>query len=409
MDEEENEELKEELDDSKTEFEKQEEQRSFAIHAVVSFVAALCVVLIAVCSFIVLVKTKKDPKQVEGKKLVTAVRVEPIRARSHEVSIETQGVVSSLREVMLAAEVGGRVTTKSDQLVAGEMVKEGEVLIEIESSDYKAAEARANSALADAELALEQEQAMAEQAVIDWKKLGRGEPTDLVLRVPQLKAAEARVKSAEAEQLRAKRDVERTIIRAPFDARIRRVQVEVGAVLGPGTVIAELYSTQQLEVRLPFSLLDYGFLVEGSNIQLTATVGGEEKTWPAVLDRVDGEVQRTTLSAYGLAKLDHKSKDLPPVGLFVEAKVPGKTLDGVVVLPRSAVRGSNDVWVVQKGEEGHELVKRQIDILRTSRDEVVARGDFEPNDQLVLTRLAAPMNGMKVEPIQEEEETPETP
>lgn len=374
----------------------EELQRVTAIHAVKSFLLALIILVVASVLLIVLVLTKKDPETKELTELVTSVRVQPIVAAEHQVRIETQGAVRSLREVTLSAEVRGRVVTKAADLVAGGTVRKGQVLVELEAADYKAAEARAKSAVAEAKLALEQELAMAEQAASDWRKLGRGEASDLVLRKPQLAAAEARLESAEAELLRAQRDVERTAIRAPFDARVRATMVEVGAVLAPGTPVAELYSPEELEVRLPFSLLDYGFLKQGgdSPFLLTATVGGEVRSWPAVLDRIDGEVQRSTLSAFGIARIKPDARgQLPPVGLFVEAEVPGQRLEDVVVLPRAAVRGRDEVWVAQEGR----LAKREVSILRTTAEELVVRGEFEAGDQLVLTRLAAPMAGMKVE------------
>lgn len=411
--------VEQDMKENQPNVERQESQRVMAIHAVTSFVVALAILLIAAVIFIVLVVTKKEPEKRTDVSSDAVVRVQPIVLSSHRVSIDTQGVVRSMNEVRLATEVGGRVTSKSPRLVEGDEVlalkgdasdEDAIPLIVIAPEDYVAALERAKSALAEAELASEQEMAMAEQAAIDWQKLGRGEPTDLALRVPQIKAARARVNSARAEMERARRDVERTRIYAPFDALVRQVHVEVGAVLAPGAIIAELYSPKQLEVRLPFTLLDYGYLSDGEDvkIQLTATVGGEPKSWSATMDRVDGEVQRSTLSAYGLARLDANNKDLPPVGLFVEAVVPGKELKDVVVLPRSAVRGSNEVWVAQKNkaakrnEATHRLAKRTITILRASRDEVVARGNFEPGDELVLTRLAVPVSGNPVDVIRED-------
>ena len=150
-------------------------------------------------------------------------------------------------------------------------------------------------------------------------------------------------------------------------------------------------------------MLDYGFLREGDKVQveLSAMVGGERMTWPAVLDRLDGEVQRSTLSAYGLATIrPNAAGELPPVGLFVEASIPGKQLEEVASLPRSAVRGGNEVWVVEDGR----LAKRTITILRSTAEELVVRGDFKTGDQLVLTRLAAPMTGMNVQVMAEDTE-----
>jgi len=370
-----------------------------------SFVLALIILLVAIALAILLVLTKKDPDKKAEIELITSVRVQRVMPGSHQVQIETQGVVRSMQEVQLSAEVRGKVKTKPEGFVAGAVVEKDQLLLELDATDYNAAEARAASAVADAEVAYSQELAMSAQAAIDWKKLGRGEPSALVLREPQLKAATARLDSAKAELLRAQEDVKRTSIRAPFDARVRRVSAEVGAVLAPGTPVAELYSTKELEVRLPFSLLDYGFLEKDkpTELLLTASVGGEEKSWPAILDRIDGEVQRSTLSAYGLARIQPNAADeLPPVGLFVEAVVPGRQLEDVVILPRSAVRGSKEVWVVQDGE----LARREITILRTTSDSLVVRNDFKPGDQVVLTRLAAPMTGMKVQAVEDDKQSP---
>lgn len=390
-------------DDPKTE-ETYEEDRTGAIHAVFSFVIALVLLGGGIAAAIAFVATKPDPEKKEETRLLPTVRVRPLEMGRHEVRIVTQGVVSSMREVELAAEVGGRVISIAPELVEGGTVSEGRVLVEIDPTNYAAALARAESVLADAELALEQERAQAEQAALDWEKLGRGEPGDLVLRKPQIKAAKARIESAEAEVRRAEEDLRRATIRAPFDARVRSVEVETGAVVASGTRVAELYSATELEVRLPFSLRDFGYLDADASpeFELTAMIGGELKRWPARLDRVEGEVERATLSGYGFARvLPDAAGGLPPVGLFVEAVVPGRTLDEVVMLPRASVRGRDEVWVVHDNR----LAKRQVEILRSGREELVVRGNFEAGDELVLTRLTAPLTGMEVE--QEEVSTDE--
>lgn len=373
-----------------------EEYRTTAIHAVLSFVIAVGLLLAGVGVIIAFVATKPEPETNEERELLPTVRVEPIVPDSHAVEITTQGVVRSVREVSLAAEVPGRVLSIAPDFIQGGSLKEGDVLVEIDPSDYRAALARAESGLADARLALQQEQAQAEQARSDWAKLGRGEPSDLALRKPQIAAAEARIGSAEAEVELARRNLERTTIRAPFDARVRRAAVEAGAVVAKGTPVGELFSATDLEVRLPFPLHDYGFLTPdaGTEVALEAEIGGERHRWPAVLDRLEGEVERATLSGYGIAKVKPDGEgELPPVGLFVEASVPGRVLEDVVELPRAAVRGRNEVWVENEGR----LQKRTVEILRSGREELVVRGDFATSDRLVLTRLSAPLVGMKVE------------
>ena len=409
-----------------------EGRRTGAIHAVLSFVIALGLLVLAVVAIIFFVVSKPEAEKKDEEESIPTVLVRPLVTGSHDVTILTQGVVRSVREVSIAAEIGGRVEWISDELIGGGVVKgpveltkaemterrrneedasgwfykskEGgedtwvrsQVLVRLDSADYKAALARAEAGLADARLVLAQEEALAEQADLDWKKLGRGAAGPLVLREPQIAAAKARIESAKADVAKAERDEERTSILVPFAARVRKAHVEVGAVVAPGTPVAELYSSSELEVRLPFPLEDFGYLEPGASpeIQLRASIGGREKTWRAVMDRLEGEVERSTLSGFGIARvLPNEDGELPPVGLFVNAEVPGETLEDVVELPRSAVRGADEVWVVSEGL----LVKRRVQILRAKREVLVVRGDFAEGDQLVLTRLAAPILNSKVE------------
>ena len=181
--------------------------------------------------------------------------------------------------VELTAEVSGKLIEVSANLVPGGRVREGEVLVAIDPADSraaleqcKAAQERARMGVADAQLAIEEEEARRDQALRDWKKLGRGEPSDLLARKPQLVSAQARlasaladVESAKADVGSASRNLERTVIRAPFDGVVREEFVEVGAVLAPGTRLVTLFSERSLEVELPLKLEDYALLKRDEN------------------------------------------------------------------------------------------------------------------------------------------------
>ena len=173
-----------------------------------------------------------------------------------------------------------------------------------------------------------------EQAELDWAKLGNGKPLNaLVLREPYLAAAKAKAESSQQDVLKARRDVERTEIRAPFDAGIRAVNAEVGSVMNGGMVVAELYSNDELEVRLPLSLEDFGFVArdeEGvvrGNVKLSGKIGTKTYEWDAEPVRVDPEIDRNTLSASVVVKVipsDYVDFPLPPVGLFVDVESGGE-------------------------------------------------------------------------------------
>ena len=366
-----------------------------------SFVLILAIIVGTVIGVVLLVLNKRVAKEDEKQRIVPAVEIVEVTAADHAVKIFTQGVVESARETMLAAEVGGRVMEISPAFKRGGTVKKGERLVQIDPADFRATLAAAAAKQADAELALELERARAQQAKLDWEKLGNGnEPLNpLVLRKPYLAVAEASAASAAEAAAKARRDVERTEILAPFDAGVRSANAEVGAVVAPGTMVAELYASSDLEVRLPLSLEDFGFLDRDAKgiVTLKGTIGVEEYLWKAEPVRIDPEIERTTLSAHIAVKVlptQGSAFPLPPVGLFVKAEIVGKTLGGVSEIPRRALLEGDRVIVVG---EGNQIAFRDLVIPRLTRKTALVSGGLEAGDRIVLTRLSAPIAGMEVQ------------
>ena len=370
-----------------------------------SFVLILAILVVTVLGIIFLVINKRVAKEEVKQRVVPAVEVVEVTAADHAVKISTQGVVESARETRLAAEVGGRVMEISPSFKRGGVVKKGERLVQIDPADYRSALAAAEVRRAEAELALELEKARVEQAQLDWAKLGSGsDPLNaLVLREPYLAAAEASAASAVEVAAKARRDVERTEILAPFDASLRSANAEVGVVVAPGTMVAELYASGDLEVRLPLSLEDFGFLARAADgkvtgeIVLKGKIGADEYTWKAEMARVDPEISRETLSAHVAVKVlptEGSTFPLPPVGLFVNAEIAGKTLDDIKEIPRRALIEGNRTIVVMAGNK---IAFRDLTIPRLTRATALVSGGLEAGDRVVLTRLSAPVAGMEVE------------
>jgi len=379
-----------------------EAERKTAIHAVTSFVIVLVVLIVSAVAAMFFVINKRVAAEADRERTLPTVEVIPVALIDHPVEIRTQGVIESRRETTLAAEVAGRVVEISPNLKRGAVVGEDERLIQIEPSDYRSALARAEAAAAEARLALAQEEARVEQARADWEKLGRGAGSPLVLREPQREFAQATLDSALAEVERARRDVDRTEIRAPFEAGVREATVEVGAVVSPGQPIASLFSSTDLEIRLALPLEDFGFLLRepdgtpAGSIILTGTIGGDPYEWPAEPDRIDREIDRRTLSGHLIARVvpqPDSAFPLPPVGLFVEARLEGTMLMNVTEVPRRALIEGNRTLVVDAENRLH---FRELDIVRSTRDTAIVRTGLAAGERVVLTRITAPVSGMEV-------------
>ncbi|NIP95675.1 MAG: efflux RND transporter periplasmic adaptor subunit, partial [Akkermansiaceae bacterium] len=285
------------------------------------------------------------------------VKVQRVEVVSFQIDIRAQGEIRPRRRTALSAEVGGRLVRVAENFEAGETFEEGALLLQIDRADYDAAHAAAEASLAEAKLALEMEKVRKAQALRDWTKLGlEGEPSVLVRRVPHLLSAEAKVAAAQAAVDKAVHDCERTELRTPFACRIERTYVDVGAVVSPGMPAADLVSLGPVEVRLPLSLEDYGYLqrtkagrVTGG-VQARGRIGGRERSWDGNLVRSEEIVESTTRSINVVAEFGRNGGEAPPIGMFIEADISGISLPEVVEVPRTAVRRGSEVLLVDQND-----------------------------------------------------------
>ncbi|MGI9243603.1 MAG: efflux RND transporter periplasmic adaptor subunit [Verrucomicrobiales bacterium] len=335
-----------------------------------------------------------------------AVNVVTVDTSAAPVQIVSQGIIEAPKETALASEVGGNIISVSERFDAGEDFEEGDILIEIEPADYAAALAQAEANVADATLNLALEQGRARQAVRDWKSVGRTEdPSELVLRAPHLKSAESKLISAKAAVEKAQRDMERTKIRAPYDCRIRTTYTEVGSFVAPGARIADVYELDGFEVRLPIALDDYAFIEGsgiGSKVTLSTTIAGQPKSWEGTIVRDEGVIDRSSRSVYLVAKIEASDgeKFLSP-GLFVKASIIGRTLENIIELPRKALYGTDTVYVIDAEDK---LRFRTIEVARTETGRVLVRSGLEAGDRVCIDNLAAAINGMVVEVLDDQPE-----
>lgn len=347
--------------------------------------------------FALLAKLKKTPLPTEPPKLAQEVEVVTARKEEIRVMIPAQGTIEPVTVTRAGAEVEGTIIAVSPAYKVGGTFKAGDVLLEIDPTDYKTSLAQAEAALADARVNLAQEEMRAEQAKRDWERIASpGQaPGELVLRVPQLAAARARVEAAEANVTHALRDLERTKLRAPYDGRIRQKIADLGTRVPRAGALAEFYATHALEVRLPVPRQDAAFFdLRGQEIQLRES--GGSRTWTAVVDRTEGEIQRDSRSIIVVARIDGTAPGAPLPGQFVHTEIEGRNLPGIIRVPRRAFATSDRVIVV---DDGHSVTTREVKIIRTEKDAVLVAEGIEDGEQLCVTALTAVIEGMEVKII----------
>ncbi|MFT4640334.1 MAG: RND family efflux transporter MFP subunit [Verrucomicrobiales bacterium] len=346
---------------------------------------------------------RPKPEEKEMVVLVTPVEIEVVKRQDVSLGVASQGVIEAKTLTSAASEVSGKVIEVSAAFEAGGRFDEGDVLLRIDDADYRAALAQAKSSVADAELALQVEEAKAGQSLRDWKKLGRRkDASGLVKREPQLASATARLEAAKAGVEKAERDLDRTVLKAPYAGRIIRTFTDLGSFAAAGATLSEFYAANALEVRLPVPLDDLRFVdlsKPGTPVALTASTG---QSWTAKIVRQDSEIDRRSGSLSLIAELEPERVANDPLlvpGLFVRARIEGETLTKVFEIPRRALQNEDELVLVTDEEK---LTRRKVTVLRKETDTVLVSEGLENGDRVCVSFLAAFVEGMQVRVVESE-------
>jgi RND family efflux transporter MFP subunit len=356
--------------------------------------------------------TQRAERKTETQK---AVLVDTIRAEVTSINfmVNSQGTVRPRTETTLVSEVSGKIVSVAPEFVAGGFFRKGDILLQIDPSDYKAGLKRAEAALASRKARLADETARSEQALKDWQNMGKqGQPSDLGLRKPQMADARANVSAAEADVQKARRDLERTQITVPYDGLVRQKAADIGQYVAPGTRLGITFAIDTAEVRLPLTQNDLNYLDLPSEtevkskdksfppVMLSAEQAGGMSQWQAHIIRTEGVVDEISRVIYAVAQvidpygvLGQSHQQELKIGTFVNAEIQGLPAENVVVLPRYVLRPDNTIPVANSDDE-LEILK--VEVLRAEPKKVYLSKGISGGARVVTTTLDAPVPGTKL-------------
>ncbi len=338
-----------------------------------------------------------------------------LRRTDFPVVIHTQGTVLAHHTTTLTAQVTGVVAVVSPSFEVGAFFAKGDVLLELDPADLEAETVGTQARLATAEAALAQEEARAKQARLNWEDMGyKDAPSPLVLRVPQLKEADARVIAARADLDQAERNLGRAKVRAPFDGRVESRLVGLGQAVGGTTQLGVIFATDLAEIRLPLAAAQLGFVRlpdrgDDSPVSVTLTdalgsgVGGAQ-SWQAEIVRTEGSLDEDSRELFAIARISDpfglvSGNPELRIGQPVRADVDGITLKNVFVLPREALRGVNRVFLIDRAES--KIQRTDVEPLLSTADFLIVRDGFQEGDWLATSRLPYAPDGAPVKVVEE--------
>ncbi len=347
-----------------------------------------------------------------SKGTVTAPLVEVVHPRAVDVQaqMDSYAKVIPYRSQTLSSRVTSQVVSLSPHLIPGEIVKKGDLLVALDETDYKLALRQSASAVANAGLALETELENSKSAAFELSLVDQNiskEQKRYLLRYPHIAAAKSALASAEAAYEKAKVDLERCRIRAPFDAVVLNVEVAIGDTVSSSKTLATLAEADRFWVRIALSPRELdGIDIPGYNASVGSSVKIRHDFWPSsaadltgVVETVEKMVDDSSKMAYILVRVDdplglHTAHRPLLLNSFVKVRVVGKRLKNVLVIPSTALRGDGTIWILRPD---HTLQIRKIPILwREESRFMIDAKLLQPGESVITTVIETPVDGMKL-------------
>jgi RND family efflux transporter MFP subunit len=372
----------------------------------------IVVVTVAGLGAVTLLATSERLSPTQPEPVPPSVRVLDVEPKPVRMVVHAQGTVLPRIETELVPEISGNVVWISPNLIAGGYFDADEPLLRVDDRDYRNAVERASANMSRAEAELEfSEFELARLETLETSDLVSRSALESAMREARVNVAQLRDARVALEQ--AERDLARTEIRAPFRGLVRSEQVDVGQFVNRGTAVASLYAVDYVEVRLPIAdqqlaYLDLPLTPRGEldadsapSVRLYADFAGREREWQGRLIRTEAEIDARSRMVQAVARVtaaDGADASLPPpVGLFVQADIQGRSADNVVVLPRSAIRNENQVLVV---DDENRLRFRTVTLLRVYGDEAFINEGLNAGERVCISPLQAVVDGMRIFPIE---------
>ncbi|WP_052692050.1 efflux RND transporter periplasmic adaptor subunit [Teredinibacter purpureus] len=362
-------------------------------------------------------KPKPEPVAENDSPALIKVMVTEAKQQRLRLAVLAQGTVTPKREINLVAQVSGLIVNVEPAFDDGGFFEPHQVLIKIDDREYQAALLVAKARVAEAEYRLAEEQGLSRQAKREWRDLGNQNANDLFMRKPQLAAAKANLESAKGAVTIAQLNVQRTSISVPFTGRVKETFVDLGQYITVGSSLATVYDSTTVEVRLALtehqaSLVNLPFMAQSKTleeqklpgVQIRGSVAGKVHQWQGELARTDAFVDSNSRMYYAVVEVENPfqlvgQNEAPLLpGLFVEAEIEGKLIDGVMELPRSALYQRDKIVYL---DSDNTVVMQKVKVLRRSDDTIWVQGELDANTLVAIEKQSVTPTGTTVEPLLE--------
>lgn len=350
--------------------------------------------------WIMSMKPKVEKKK--NQERVQMVETQKVKLADHQIEIHSMGDVVPYRSIIIQSQVQGKIVSISNALgkdiERGFEVREGQELCRIEAIDYNMAIEQDKAHVAAMELAYQEERAKSKIAKDDWESLQlKGvEESDrqLALRIPHLNKAKKNLEAANAKLQLSEMNLERTIIKAPFDGVLTQWNVHLGSTVNAQTQMGELVDHRRFNVELQLKQEQLSWLPQRKHIDVHIKmadayhpIGKLESVLPK------HSPQNRLITA--IASIESPLDLLPHpifIGGFVEANIKSRPFPDSYRIERRYIVDDTWIWVYHQGT----LQKKKVQFIPDGKSHVLIISGLEDGDEWIQSPLFHPVEGMKL-------------
>lgn len=346
---------------------------------------------------------KELPPERPKEASVNYVKVDPVSYREMDTEVVAYGRITSSQTLNIIAEVGGRLLPGSVPLKPGMNFRRGQILCRIYGEEARLTLQSQKSeflnliasSLPDLKIdysddfsawqtyfeSIEMDKSLAPLPEVGSNKLKTFLATKNILRDYY------NIKSQE-ENLR------KYTIYAPYDGSISSVSFEVGTIVSPGTNIASIIRTDELEMEIPVEIENIKWIEENAAVEVMSEDGSQ--AWIGKVARVADYVDPNTQSINVYVKVSAGPNSGLYDGMYLKTVIPGYRLESAMEIPRRVLQNEDEVFVV----DGGMLKTRRVKVEKISSDQVLISplesNGLNEGDSLVIEAPANAIENMKV-------------
>jgi len=383
-----------------------------------SLVGILLIIVAIMLSAYWLLNRPKAPR-IAHQVNIPQVSIMPIQVINHRTRINVMGYVVASQSVNLTSRISGMVIETGQHFIEGGLVKKGEKIVQLDPTDFRLAVQQKKSELIQAEFNLKLEQGQQAIARREFQLLGAElseQEKELVLRRPHLKAAKGKLLAAQANLRQAELNLQRTSVKAPFDAVILSRNANLGSwvsTFSTGTPLVKLAGTDSfwIDTSIPMNQLSW-INIPGINDQPPSkakitypSAWGDGVYRQGVVKRLKAEVETSGRMAKLIIEVPDplsllsKNQSSPPLvlGTLVRVVIEGRILHNVVALPEHVLHDGQQLWFV---DDSNQLVIKTVKSVWQEAGKVYLLKQQIPEGlSLIQSNLAEPVAGMQVQII----------